>query len=1135
MNSSPTAKEKLLSPAEIASMFEIPRSLVKILEQRVDDGSWGPLVPQGPDAILNVRLISKAMAEGRKALGANFGDCVNNSGDPAVSDPAQIVELSLDGYNLVSLGRAAAGCFPLGSLKKLRKLTLSNNRLTGDDSSEKSVNNTGSSNNNNNADNSLQTAVLAQLPELRELQLDHNLFTQFRPVNHGKLEILNLSGNDIRVMDVCSLPRLEYLDLSGNQHLALMTVCSKSKWQALVTLDISRCGLDSLQPLASAPSLQQHLRSLSASRNQLTTLQGIESLPGLEFIDASHNKLKHARIVGARGNINPLMSCAASLQELHLQDNNISTLAFFPAAGMKKLWKLLLSDNPLGGKQQQEEEGNEKENQSGKTKKRGGNNNNNNDNDDDDIGDAEYDDDSKSKAKLGSIMVQRGNLKANGAASSSSSKAAAASSVKRKSLQQQPDASARSTSSTLSVAAGGASDQQAACAPTTNRGIAAKLAALAPNVEVLDLGRTGVVTTKSELEAVCHELSTGCIYLRELDLPLPLGEQDASASLTTGAAAAAVAATSTAAVTRASVEESALVDFVVSNMKYLARFNGYVVRDDQQISVADQTRTVQQRKELGAALEELKGLEHLVDSDTMKMLRDFTVEASELQDGMDARERMKAKEKKEQQVILAGHDESGSGNNLMQLHRPVSRPGSAAAAAGAITSTIPKQQQRPVVRTSAFSKTLDAQGQRERDSAKTEFEAMLDEIQGSRHFIEATLEHVAGCLHDVVGADRDALALADPAVVKGSSPFKEVDAFRSKQLEKEQRQFEKEQQQAQQQQLREKFAAKAGPLNNMPPHPPPQSRAAASNAKLAEKITDDAARLRQSMAQTEQHVRSAVYPSATPFSSSTTVAFARQAGALSAASMASSSRTSIGGGGGATTPSTTAAAAAGSSTPLGRQRAGAATKTSTTTTTATGASVSKKLAGMASSSDDDDDTRMPPSAVNKTRGPGDANTLAQEVAKATRSAALAPRDEQPVRVSKWSNEKREPLSVRLAKIAESYNLVAESARAVPLSSSSATATPASPSPVAVKARPVSAGVGSEPVKITTASPQQQQQQQHLQPRAASAGIGAAAPAGVSSSASHVPVTTAATANATKQQQHKPIVSFTTSSLNVRRK
>ena len=399
------AKEQLASPAEIrASLFEIPQTLLELLQEKAPS-SWGPLTNQDdPDTELSADMVAKSVAENihkqQQQQKSSF------TTDPSqMMEPANVAELFLDGLNLTSLGKPP---FPLSALTKLRKLVLSNNRLRGNnnsgataglDTGRTSVASKSTTNQTTTAtttsDLHLQRGALSLLPELRELQLDHNLFTTFPGISHAKLEILNVSSNDIKFFDPLSLPKLELLDVSGNIHLSLVTLTAKSKFTSLITLDVSRCELDSLQPLGAVTNL----RNLDCHANKLTTLQGIEPLIHLEFLDASHNKLRHSRlqkkVVAATTNTgNPLSSCSATLQELHLQHNEISGLGFFPPGGLKNVWKLVLSDNPLGGRNVEDTNNNESSALVTANQQKMGN-----ENDDDDIGDAEYDTDSNDGSK----------------------------------------------------------------------------------------------------------------------------------------------------------------------------------------------------------------------------------------------------------------------------------------------------------------------------------------------------------------------------------------------------------------------------------------------------------------------------------------------------------------------------------------------------------------------------------------------------------------------------------------------------------------------------------------------------------------------------------------------------------------
>src|SRR3989338_8991656 len=124
-------KEKLPSIEELrATLFEIPKSLQKLLEKPVgvaSTGAWGPLTNQDdPNVELNSDLVAKSVAESLRKQQQQLK--VTDAGGLTL-EPSSVIELNLDGENISSLGRPP---YPLIPLTKLRLLVLSNNRLSHD-------------------------------------------------------------------------------------------------------------------------------------------------------------------------------------------------------------------------------------------------------------------------------------------------------------------------------------------------------------------------------------------------------------------------------------------------------------------------------------------------------------------------------------------------------------------------------------------------------------------------------------------------------------------------------------------------------------------------------------------------------------------------------------------------------------------------------------------------------------------------------------------------------------------------------------------------------------------------------------------------------------------------------------------
>ncbi len=177
---------------------------------------------------------------------------------------------------------------------------------------------------------------LAALTNLRVLSLDSNNITTLPNLAAlTNLRVLSLDSNNITDgMLLGGLTRLKFLSLNNNNLGSL-------QWLSGLT-DLAGLELDnSLAPTVTnlGGLASNQLTHLVLSNNQLTTgsgvLTGLSSLPNLETLDLSHN-----RIIG----IDPLVSLTA-LTDLRLNDNLISSIPV--VSGLDSLETLDLSFNAI--------------------------------------------------------------------------------------------------------------------------------------------------------------------------------------------------------------------------------------------------------------------------------------------------------------------------------------------------------------------------------------------------------------------------------------------------------------------------------------------------------------------------------------------------------------------------------------------------------------------------------------------------------------------------------------------------------------------------------------------------------------------------------------------------------------------
>ncbi|KAL4434143.1 hypothetical protein ABPG75_000584 [Micractinium tetrahymenae] len=205
--------------------------------------------------------------------------------------------------------------------------------------------------------------ALSALHNLRELRASSNRLASLQGVHMlGRLTSLDVSHNSLESLpSLAGLPALVSLDLSANRlssaamaaaglhagacaQLTSLRLADNHQlaelgtWlgplPSLLRLDVSGCGLRSLEGLqAAAPLLQE----LAASGNQITCLPPSLGLPLLRELWLGGNQLA----------VVPAWPWLPSLQGLHLQDNGLTHLA--PLRGFLRLQAIDLSFNQLPG------------------------------------------------------------------------------------------------------------------------------------------------------------------------------------------------------------------------------------------------------------------------------------------------------------------------------------------------------------------------------------------------------------------------------------------------------------------------------------------------------------------------------------------------------------------------------------------------------------------------------------------------------------------------------------------------------------------------------------------------------------------------------------------------------------------
>ncbi|MBP3391296.1 MAG: leucine-rich repeat domain-containing protein [Clostridia bacterium] len=189
-------------------------------------------------------------------------------------------ELDLKGNRITDLT-------PLGSLTKLKKLDISKNftLLSGD------------------REKGLDLTPLKSLVLLEELNASGNMITDLSPLTGlACLKVLDVQNN--RLKDISPLSTcigLESLNVASNYHINSETMNEQ--------------GIADVSCVANMPNLH----TLIAANNVITTLEGVETLTQLEYVDVTQNYLM---------TLDPLAGCTA-LTTLIAEHNNLLDLKAF--------------------------------------------------------------------------------------------------------------------------------------------------------------------------------------------------------------------------------------------------------------------------------------------------------------------------------------------------------------------------------------------------------------------------------------------------------------------------------------------------------------------------------------------------------------------------------------------------------------------------------------------------------------------------------------------------------------------------------------------------------------------------------------------------------------------------------------
>lgn len=161
------------------------------------------------------------------------------------------------------------------------------------------------------ADNNIKSLEpLAELPNLKFLVLSNNAIQDLKPLQGlEKLQEIHIENN--KISDLSSLAGkkdLKVLNLSENSNVDLSTLNLPN----LETLTVNNTGLKHLTFLGKNLSLSE----LTAAKNQIENLAGIELAKKLHFLDVQGNKISSLKIPGKQ----------ESLKFINVSDNKLQNL-----------------------------------------------------------------------------------------------------------------------------------------------------------------------------------------------------------------------------------------------------------------------------------------------------------------------------------------------------------------------------------------------------------------------------------------------------------------------------------------------------------------------------------------------------------------------------------------------------------------------------------------------------------------------------------------------------------------------------------------------------------------------------------------------------------------------------------------
>lgn len=211
----------------------------------------------------------------------------------------------------------------IGLERSLRELNLRNNKLT-----------------------SIPRSALDRLQRLRELNLSHNLICEIRgetdfPLNLlSTLKLLDLSHNSLTSLDQYSfrlLASLQHLDLRSNNIFILNQMTFHAS--PPIELDLGMVSTNKSSSDIPPPSLEY--LNLSDNRLDKIPFSTIHNLTTLRVLDLSSN------IISSTSDIIDYSGRGLVLQQLHLQDNRITSLSEDAFENFDHIEQLYLSNNPI--------------------------------------------------------------------------------------------------------------------------------------------------------------------------------------------------------------------------------------------------------------------------------------------------------------------------------------------------------------------------------------------------------------------------------------------------------------------------------------------------------------------------------------------------------------------------------------------------------------------------------------------------------------------------------------------------------------------------------------------------------------------------------------------------------------------